>query len=397
MKGRGMRVLRTILILVFLTACCGRVSAQSSLEKQSERRRQAERNLEEIRGLKGRNSSNISASQRDLKLTRNEIAAKREIVAGFDDEIRQVTAEINADTRQARSLDSLLSALKEEYGKFVYSAWKNHKLNNATSFLLASRDFNDATRRISHIRRYNRARVEMGEQIDSLSLSLDENIAKLDIRKKGLDSLKAQSNAAISSLGKDETAYARTLKELEKDRKSLEAREKKERENIAAAQREIDRIMAEQAKADKGRQSQADVVLSGKFEDNKGRLPWPAGGPGAVLDHFGIERRGDGIVKNSKGITIATHPGAEAKAVFDGKVTGVYSIGQFNKCVTVRTGSYVIIYGNLVSTELKNGDPVTLNQTVGRLNSSDNTEMNTLVFQIWRETTALDPETWLRK
>ncbi len=131
-----------------------------------------------------------------------------------------------------------------------------------------------------------------------------------------------------------------------------------------------------------------------------GKLPWPVegSGPGAVLDRFGKERMADGIEKDSKGIILATRRGAEVKAVFEGKVTGVYSVGQFEKCVTVRSGSYVVLYGNISTTNLKNGDTVVLNGTIGAVNNSDDADRHRLIFQmIWRETTPLDPEQWLRK
>ncbi len=391
-----MKKLRVILISVFLSACCGVAFGQGNIEQLNERRRKAEKQLEEIKGLIGNNTGDIRKSETALKLTRNGITAKREIVAVLDEEIARTTAEINLASRQTRTLDSTLTALKKDYGEFVYSAWKNHKMNNTTAFLLASQDFNDATRRISHIRRYNAARVRKGVEIDSLNTALKQQIEQLAVRKSELDETKARRNTELTSLRAEESRYDGAVKELKKDRKKLEARAKKERDNIAAAQRQIDRIMAEQTKEGKGKLTQADIVLSGKFEDNKGKLPWPVGGPGVVIDHFGTNRRADGIVKDSKGITIAARPGAEAKAVFEGIVTGVFSVGQFDRCVTVRSGSYVVLYGNLTTTNVKNGDTVAFNQSVGILNKSTDDD-NRLIFQIWRETTALDPEQWLRK
>lgn len=389
--------LRTALVLIFLLSGNLVAAQQNSLERQNERRRLAEKRLEEIRGLLGDNYGNILASERGLKLAGNRIAAQREIAAGLDADMERFSAKISAGARQIRGLDSTITELKKDYGRQVYSAWKNHMLNNAAAFLFASHDFNDATRRLAHIRRYNRAREMKKAQIDSLVGRLQSDTMALRISKDTLGVLKAESNAVLSSLRADEAKYRDAQKRLRSDRKKLEAQAKKERETIAAAQREIDRIIALQAKAAKGERSGADVALSGRFEENRGRLPWPVGGPGTVLDRFGVERMADGIERDSKGITIAARPGATVKAVFEGRVTGVYNIGQFDKCVTVRSGNYVVLYGNLASTEFKSGDTVALNQSVGTLGDSNNADRNMLIFQIWRETTALDPEEWLRK
>lgn len=390
-----MTKLRVILISVFLSVCCGVAFGQGDIEQLNERRRKAERQLEEIKSLIGSNTGDIRKSETALKLTRNGIAAKREIVATLDEEIARTTAEINLASRQTRSLDSTLTALKKDYGEFIYSAWKNHKMNNTTAFLLASQDFNDATRRISHIRRYNAARARKGVEIDSLNAVLKQQIDQLALRKSKLDGTRAARNTELASLRAEENRYDGAVKELRKDRKQLEARAKKERDNLAAVQRQIDRIITEQTKS-QGKQTQAEIVLSGKFEDNKGKLPWPTGGPGVVINHFGMYRMSDGIQKKSEGITIAARRGTEVKAVFEGKVTGVYSIGQFDKCIAVRTGSYVIIYANLTTTNLKNGDTVAINQPVGILDGSTDDD-NVLIFQMWLGRTALDPEQWLRK
>jgi septal ring factor EnvC (AmiA/AmiB activator) len=278
----------------------------------------------------------------------------------------------------------------------VYAGWKNHKKNNATAFLLSAKDFNTATRRLSWLRSYNRARVEMGVEIDSLSALLQADIKVLSTKKAELESAKIQKDREMTSLSNDEKAHNASLKELQKDRKKLEAQAKKERETIAAAQKEIDRIIAAQVKAGKGQRTEADVILTGKFEDNKGLLPWPVGSSATVLDHFGVNRMADGVAKNSSGLSIAAPRGAAVRAIFEGKVTGVYNIGQFDKCISIRSGNYIVVYGNLATTTLKSGDAVAINQSVGKLSDADNADKHLLLLQIWRETTPLDPEVWLK-
>ncbi len=371
----------------------GAFAQDPGIASQEETIRRARQQLAEIERLSGENTKQTTSSERALAIARNKIGAERRIVQGLDRQAGDLSSKINADERQIKELENQLVRLKKEYAEAIYSAWKNHKLNTATAFLLAARDFNDATRRLSHLRRYNGVRVNKGAEIDSLGKELQAEVERLGASKDTLDGLKAQSQAALSTLTKSETSYQSTLKKLNANKKKLEADAKKERDKIAAAQREIDRIIAAQA-AGRG---EVDVVLSGKFEDNKGRLPWPAGGAGTVLAHFGANRMADGITRDEKGITIATQAGAQVKAVFEGKVTGVYNIGQFDKCVTVRSGSYIVLYGNLTDTRLKTGDQVAINQVVGRINSSASEERHVLLLQIWRETTPLNPEEWLRK
>lgn len=377
--------------------CGGAVAQRGTIEEQTERRRRAEQSLKETTALLNGNYKNVQASEKGLKLIRNRIGAQRVIVRDLEGQVVRIEGEIKAGTRRAEELDAKLKALRADYAEFVYAEWKNHKKSNATAFLLSAKDFNTATRRLSQLRDYNRARADMGAQIDSISTLLQADLDTLNAKKAELVGTKSRKDKEIASLSQDEKKHNSSLKELQKNRKQLEAKAKKERQTIAAAQKEIDRIIAAQVKAGKGQASQADIVLTGRFEDNKGQMPWPVGGSATVLDHFGPNRMADGIVKESSGLSIAAGRGAEVKALFEGKVSGVFSVGQFDKCISVRSGSYIVVYGNLATTSLKSGDAVTINQPIGRLSDTDNADKHLLLLQIWNGTTPLDPETWLRK
>ncbi len=397
-----MKTFRTAIIITFLLAWTG-AAAQTTVEELREQIRRDQQQLDATNALLGKNRDNIRLSERDLKLVRNNIETRRSMVRNLDKEAAIITAEINTNTRQVRELDSKLETLKKEYAEFVYSAWKNYKMHNTMAFLFASRDFDDATRRITYMRRYNKAREEKGAEIDSLNYILHYELEKLNVRKVELENSKAQKNIELTALSKEEKQHSSALDHLKSDRKKLETQARTQKGKIAAAQKKIDQIIAEQAKASKTGRSQAqierDIILSGKFEDNKGKLPWPAGGPGSVLDHFGRHAVSSqqGITNDFKGINIAAPRGAPVKAVFEGEVTGVYNLEHFNNCITVRSGSYIVLYANLARTSVKMGDKVAINQEIGRLFDTDDEDQHMLIFQIWRETTPVDPEQWLRK
>jgi septal ring factor EnvC (AmiA/AmiB activator) len=392
-----MKVLRTILVAWFLLVCLEGAGQKSRIEQQNEDIRRARQRLAEIDKLRKTNSAEITASERDLTLARNRISAQREIVAGLEGQIKQLSAKIDADSVRVGALERNLTVLKNEYVASIYSTWKSQKLNTVATFLLASQDFNDATRRMTYIRLYNRERARKGLEIDSMTRSLVAEMDTLAAEREGLSMLRSESRAEIVLLREDENEYTEALNTLKKDRKRLEANAKAERAKIAAAQRQIDRIMAEQAAAQKkkGALTEAETALSGRFEDNKGRLPWPVGGPGTVLNHYGTQKMGDGIVFDFTGIFVAATAGAGINAVFDGVVSGVYGVGQFDKLVIVRSGNYRVIYGNLAATPLKTGDKVAVGQRVGTLSTSG--KDHKLMFQIWNGTTPLNPEHWLRK
>jgi septal ring factor EnvC (AmiA/AmiB activator) len=381
-----------VVAMVFVAMAQG-----GSVREQEARRLRAEQNLREVNALLGGNYKEMQASEQGLKLIRNRMSAQRDIVQGLADRVGGIEGEIAVVTRQVDELSRRLDALKGEYAEFVYRQWKDRRKNTATAFLLSAKDFNTATRRLAWLRSYNRARVNMGADIDSLSAALRVGLDTLGSRRAELEIVKSLQDEELSLLSGDEAAHSAALRELQKDRGKLEAQAKRERETIAAAQREIDRIIAAQVAANRNARTGADAALSGRFEDNKGHMPWPVGGAGTVIDHFGLNRMADGVSKESSGLSIAAPRGAEVRAIFEGKVTGVYNIGRFDRCISVRSGSYIVVYGNIAATNLKTGDAVATGQTIGRLNDGGDATEHSLLLQIWRETTPLDPEQWLRK
>jgi septal ring factor EnvC (AmiA/AmiB activator) len=367
------------------------LDAQNAVMKRSEER------LREIERLNKDLTGDIARSQQSLNRARSTIRAKQKISDELAAETNRLSADLTAGQRDAQRLEEELKNLKNDYGKMVYAAWKSYKTSDVTLFLLSSRDFNDASRRIAFIRRYNRARERQGARIDSLGRSLQAEMEALSVKKTEVDGLRAESKKLLSSLAGERDRYEKTLKTLGGNKRKLDAEAKKEREKIAAAQREISRIMARQAQAARGALSEADLALSGRFGDNKGRLPWPTGAPGLILHHFGKERSADGIVTDFKGIIIAASPGSEVRSVFEGTVTLISNLGQYDKCVMVRSGEYVVAYGNIAVPAVKSGDKVSLNQSLGRIGNSQNPDRHLVMVWMQHGNTVLDPEEWLRR
>ena len=142
-------------------------------------------------------------------------------------------------------------------------------------------------------------------------------------------------------------------------------------------------------------QSPEDFKLSGEFEANKGRLPWPAVGP--VADHFG--QHAHPVYKSVKlpfnnGINITVAKGTEVKCVFNGEVKRVIVMPGYNKCALVQHGEYFTFYCKLSSVSVKAGDKIKAGQTVGIVDTIDG--QTQLHFQLWKGTTPQNPELWLK-
>ena len=236
----------------------------------------------------------------------------------------------------------------------------------------------------------------------ALNAQIDRLIAEEVARQKARAAAEAKRRAEVEAAKKRAAELAR--------KKAEEARKKAEAEALAAktkeAREEARRRALEHAKAEETarkaeetarkaeetlRTPAEDVRISGSFESNRGRLPIPITGAYRIVSHFGqynVEGLSN-VTLDNKGINIKGEPGAQARSIFDGEVSAVFSYGG-TTVVMVRHGSYISVYCNLASVSVRRGQKVATRQALGRIGQD-----NILQFQLRRETAKLNPEAWL--
>ena len=225
----------------------------------------------------------------------------------------------------------------------------------------------------------------LNAQIDRL---IAEEVARQKARAEAEARRRAEAAARERELAeakaREEKARAEAM--AAKDKKTREAAERRVREaeeKRAAAQRKAESVPL--------RAPSEDVRISGNFESNRGRLPMPITGAYRIVSHFGqynVEGLHN-VTLDNKGINIKGEAGAQARSIFDGEVSGVFSFGG-TMVVMVRHGSYISVYCNLASVNVHRGQRVSTRQTLGRVGAD-----NILQFQLRKETAKLNPETWL--
>lgn len=216
-----------------------------------------------------------------------------------------------------------------------------------------------------------------------------ENARRIAEAKKREAQLKAEAQAAAARKSAAEAEAAKkAAREAEREREETEreaARQAKEHEReVAEAKKETTLTYNLDTE---------DRRISGSFESNRGRLPMPITGSYKIVSHFG-QYNVEGLpnVKlDNKGINILGNSGAQARSIFDGEVSAVFSVpGSMG--VIVRHGSYISVYCNLASVSVRKGQHVSTRQSLGTVGDE-----NILQFQLRREKAKLNPEAWLKK
>ena len=269
-------------------------------------------------------------------------------------------------------------------------------------------------------------------QQEALVAELKQNGKALEshLRKKQAEA--KELGSMISQLIAREEEERRRAEEEERRRRVQEEKERRERE-LALAQTTISPDIST-GKAEKGSKSKKEKAQkekkgqspaldkdkkpneyadarkrtprgkgaddkTGGFAGMRGRLPYPTNGSFQVTSRFGRQHLPDlpDVEFDNPGIDAETDNGASARAVYTGKVSGVYLLPGYNTVVIVNHGNYYTVYGNISSPTVKNGDTVEEGSLLGVLaKSDDNPDYSSIHFEVWKNREKLDPQAWLK-
>lgn len=371
----------------------------------------------------------------EIRVKGAEIDHLRRSIDTLDYHIRQASD-------SARWLDSRLVQLKNRYAAALRKMQGTYRDTDLLSFLFSSRNFSEAVARYRYLREFSNWRKRKLEEIERTSKLVRDNQQRLGDLNSGRRAALSELAGTESLLKEKRSETGRVVDELKKEGATLRTAIAKKQQRIKKLDSELDRmILAEQQRQERQRQAEAkrkkqqqqkqqpdevagrriksskksgskisktpqqqgiaasDRTLSGSFESNKGRLLFPVRGAYQIVRGYGRTVHPDlpDIVTDNPGIDIASPAGSKARSIFEGTVSGVFAQDGFNKVVMVRHGSYISIYANLASINVKVGDHVKANQDLGII-SVDPQQGNrpVLHFELRKERTRLNPLQWVK-
>ena len=396
---------RFLFILTSLLLVGVAASAQDT-RRQESRKAQLEKEIATSNRQLKENASSSSRALTNLSLVRRKIAARRELIAESDREIRAIADSIQARQREIDRLQARHDTLSLYYDRLVRSAYKNRDSRIWYMYILSSENVGQAVRRFGYLKGLSRNMSDQARRIREAAAALELEKQRLQGLKDEAQALRARRQADMDALKDEEGENASLVSRLEKDRKKYQADLRKKNREVEALNREIAEIIrkatvkkktesAAPAKGGKTTSTAVDDQLSNNFAANKGRLPWPV--EGTVVESYGQHYHP--VYKNVKlpfnnGVTRAVSRGAQAHAVFDGTVSQVALIPGYNQCVIVQHGSYFTLYCKLKTVGVKVGDKVKTGQVLGVVDTISGEDQ--FHFELWKESTPQNPENWLR-
>lgn len=417
--------------------------AQKSRQQLEREKKENLEKMKEIQGILKETSTQKKVSVGQLNAINQQINTQKKQIDLLSDDLNLLDKELANLIRTKKELDSNMVKMKAEYGKMLYEASKRNAYINQLIFLFSSETFNQFVLRYKYLKQYTEARQGQVKKMEIVQKELVQKAQKITSKKNQqqhvlttrvkeagkLEGLKVKQNEVVQELSQKEAQLRAELAESKKAANQLEStirrlveremreraeRERKEREARAKAEKE--RIAREKAQRDAGKTEQEiaaaapvektpepgnsggltdeEFALASSFTASQNRLPWPV--RGFVSDHFGRKAHAvlKGVVVDNLGVDIQTNSGEPVRAVYDGIVLDVTEMPGMGNVIAIQHGDYMTVYAKMQAVIVKAGQKVKARENIGTVatNSEGTSELQ---FQIWKNTTRLNPESWL--
>jgi len=353
---------------------------------------------------------NKNRSMIQLAILNNKIARQQELIGTINKELGILEGNISETKNDILQKETELNALKKAYAKIIYASYKNRDSYTRLMFFFAASDFNQAIQRIKFMQYYSEARKKQAALIEDTQRQLQTKKQELENKKEQQSRTLSEKQVETGNLSKQKKDKEETLTDLQKREKNIRAEIKKKKDQAEKLRKAIEKVIdAEIAKSiPKGKEVKGEVKkitltpeekeLSNDFESNRGRLPWPLT-EGVITESFGKHQHPDlpGVEINNNGLNIGTNKGASVRAVFNGIVVAVASVGGLEgKVIIIKHGEYLSVYSNIEEAFVSSGDKVKTKQSIGKVLTDDNSGTE-LHLEIWKGQSTLNPESWILK
>lgn len=440
--------MRQFLAILFFSLLTFSLSAQttSRIRRLEQERNELRRQISESETLLQSTQKGVKSQLENLALLSDQIGERKRYIQTIARDVASIEQEVRRLEVELKGLNDNLSVRKKKYEHSVRYLSTRLSIQEKLMFVFAADNLNQMYRRMRYMQEYAGFQRLQGQQIVEKQKEIAGKKEVLNQSKKAKEALLEQGKQEKNELEGKEKERKNLLADLQKKQRSIQKELNSQKRTADQLNAKIEKLIAEeieQAKkraeaerrrlaaqrkktetnrnkshTDSGKRinvgdaaggkvalSKQEVYqvntddrrLSGSFEKNKGRLPIPVTGPYAIIGHYGqYQVSGLRHVRlDNKGIDIKTRKGAMARTVFDGEVSAIFQFNGLNN-VLVRHGNYITVYCNLSSVLVRKGSQLKTRDVIGEINTD--ADGNTILhFQLRKEITKLNPETWIHR
>jgi len=345
------------------------------------------------------------ATLTDLSMINQKITLRKSLIQALDQEKEIFLDTIFQKLASIERINTELVLLKDEYTKMIRSAYKNRNMHQRLLYIFAADDFAQAYRRMNYYKIYAQQRQKQVMLIEKANKRFIDEVKSLMEKMAQIEETRIDVSQEQEKLDSEKMLKNEVVKNLVKKEKELITTQKKFQSQADLLKNKIEQTIHEEnlngnygsTTGDNSPTTSHDEInMTDSFTAQRGKLPWPLE-KGVISSEYGEHDHPDlkGIKVKNNGINIATGLNSKARVVFDGVVTRVMKVPNFNNVVIVRHGEYLSVYSNLDNVFVTKGIKVSAGQEIGTLFAPVGQQKSELHFEIWKGKNQLDPTQWI--
>ena len=226
-----MTLQRFIFLVLFTLSFVG-AFAQQSREELQKKEQELKKELSDLNRQLSETQKNKKLSLNELALIKRKVAKREELVRGINNQINELDNTIYLNEMDIYRLRKELDTLKLKYAKSIVFAYKSRGSYEYLNFLFSARNFNDAIKRMAYLKSYrqnretqavaiSQSRAMLTQKVDVLNSNKKERLVTLSAQSEQLKVLQEDKKAqdkVVAQLKGQESVIAKQIKDKEKQR-----------------------------------------------------------------------------------------------------------------------------------------------------------------------------------
>ena len=392
-------------------------TTRAEYEKQQ---KDLQKQIEATQRMISNNDKDVRSQSRDIQLREQEIGKRRALVVSMQQEIEAIREEEDSLQRTIIMLHQSFRGKQKKYDQAIKHLYRWRSGYDELMFILSADGMMEAFRRAQYLRQYSRWRKQQALELNAERVKTVQAKEALEKTRQQRLKLMASVNEEKNKLETVQENQNRSVDALKKKNRELQKALEQDRKKQAEVQAQIARLIEEEIRKEEERKRQAELAaqkqsskqgkksdmktassepaqtysprdanLTGTFIQNKGKMPYP------VDSHYAIVQR----YNASLGLTcmvLSVTPNANACAIFQGTVTNCMRSSD-DYLIIVSHGTYKSVYSNIQKPLVREGQTVKVHQPLGVIKTHPDGKSGSLNFWLYKGTSGINPELWLRK
>ena len=385
------------LYIVFFVSLTAHLFGQNVRELESQRKTIMEE-IDLTSQLLNEIKSSVQTSLNRLNLLSAQVQSRKNVINLLNQEISAIDRDIAILTKELAEMEKDLKDIRDKYAASVQSMHTRNSSQYKWLYVLSADNFSRIVRRMRYIKEF----ADWQKRQGALILKKQE---ELNLKQQAMEQSRSEKVTLLSvreeenkKLEKEEVEQRAEVQQLNRRQSALQTTLDRQRQQAAELNRQIERLISNSSRNSLTLEEQK---LSSDFSSNRGRLPFPVSGSYRIVRPFGEYQHPQlrNVRQRNDGIDIQATIGTDARSVFDGTVTNIFSMpGTAYSSVIVRHGNYLSVYTYLSEVYVKNGDKVSTTQRLGKIYTDTKNDNATILhFELRNEREKLNPTLWLNR